>query len=299
VAYLLRALDLVPHHSGAMEALLRRVGLKNLELVRKRLTGYVALSPDRVRTHRFRFELVRTLFRERRYGEAIPHLQHLANRGYAEARRVLERLCPELAHPDESPELAAPPAYDKEHTTMETRRLSRDDARPTIPPPALVRAAQKALAEQNDEVRDLLHTADLRTSDLLYTVEEDPESSEPSSGERFAGGPQDDIPTATHEFISPFGTPEDEGITVEYHPRGRSLEEIEEDATREYGEEAARLADAPKSEPLILLSPKSKTEDMLVTRKPGLLRAEHTLGLTLATLTSVVALTSYLLGIGH
>ncbi len=162
IAFLLRALDLVPHHSAAMEALVRRIGVKNLDLLRRRLSGYVALSPDRVRTHRFRFELVRTLFRERRYAEAVPHLRHLANRGYAEARRILERLSP----PDVSdsgervmPELHAPPAYDEEHTKMQTERLSQVDA---LRPPVPVLAAAKDTTLVDDEPQFAANTdADL------------------------------------------------------------------------------------------------------------------------------------------
>jgi tetratricopeptide (TPR) repeat protein len=153
IAFLLRALDLVPHHSGAMEALIRRLGVKNLELLRRRLSGYVALSPDRVRTHRFRFELVRTLFRERRYGEAVPHLKHLSNRGYAEARRILERLAPEISESSERSvaDLPPPPAYDEEHTKMETTRLSQADA---LRAPDLASAKDTTLVTDDVEFDD-------------------------------------------------------------------------------------------------------------------------------------------------
>jgi tetratricopeptide (TPR) repeat protein len=91
---LLRALDLVPGHSGALEELLDRVGRTRLELRIERLSAYVEAAPDRARTHKHRFELVRALFRQRRHEEAVPHLRLLAGRGYGEARSVLERLDP-------------------------------------------------------------------------------------------------------------------------------------------------------------------------------------------------------------
>jgi hypothetical protein len=97
INFLLRALDLVPAHSGALEEFLDRVGRTRLELRIERLTAYVRAAPDRARTHKHRFELVRALFKQRRHEDAVPHLNLLAGRGYGEARSVLDRLSPPAA----------------------------------------------------------------------------------------------------------------------------------------------------------------------------------------------------------
>lgn len=114
-----RALDLVPNHSEALEALLRRLGGSRLSLRRTRLTAYVATAPDRVQSHRQRFELVRCLFRERRHAEAVPHLMFLSSRGYADAEEILKRLCPKTERPSQPPlpRRPEPEAYDAEGRT--------------------------------------------------------------------------------------------------------------------------------------------------------------------------------------
>lgn len=94
ISFLLHALDLVPVHSGALEEFLDRVGRTRLELRIERLSAYVEAAPDRARTHKHRFELVRALFRQHRHEDAVPHLRLLAGRGYGEARSVLDRLYP-------------------------------------------------------------------------------------------------------------------------------------------------------------------------------------------------------------
>jgi len=116
-----RALDLVPNHGEALDALLRRLGATRLALRRARLTAYVATAPDRVHSHRQRFELVRCLFRERRHAEAVPHLMFLSSRGYAKAEQMLKRLCPKTERPSQPPlpQRAEPEVYDAEGRTSD------------------------------------------------------------------------------------------------------------------------------------------------------------------------------------
>ncbi len=123
-ADLSRTLDLVPNHTAALEALLHRLGqsAQKLHVRRMRLSAYVATAEDRVRTHRHRFELVRTLFRERLYADAEPHLSFLALRGYAEAKELLERLSPRPA-PVAPFETGQRLVYDEEAPTIDVRRM--------------------------------------------------------------------------------------------------------------------------------------------------------------------------------
>jgi tetratricopeptide (TPR) repeat protein len=272
IACLLRALDLVPHHSAAMEALVRRVGKTNLELLRKRLTAYVGMSPDRVRTHRFRFELVRTLFRERRYAEAIPHLTHLSSRGYAEARRILERLSPEVAQVQRLPELPPPPAYDSEHTKMQVVTLSPEDAerssglefgpteavfsrpRDSRPVPDLISSAA------NDNFDDSCEVT-LAEEDVCETRVHDDIATMQYNGVRR----EDDRPTQVLE--------------------DGAREEILRHVHKDLAQDPPRHSEPPPRPTLV---------------PPGRPRKlEHTLTLSVVALTSVVAITSYVLGLAH
>ncbi len=114
-----RALDLVPDHGEALEALLRRLGGNQLPVRRMRLQSYVNAAPDRVQSHRHRFELVRCLFRERRYAEAVPHLRFLSSRGYADAEEILARLCPDTGRASQPPlpQKPSPAVYDADEIT--------------------------------------------------------------------------------------------------------------------------------------------------------------------------------------
>lgn len=131
ISDLQRALDLVPDHSGALETLLRRLGGHQLPVRRMRLQAFVNAAPDRVQTHRHRFELVRCLFRERRYADAVPHLRFLSDRGYADAEEILTRLCPdpERASQPPLPQKTLPPVYDSDELTRhDVSRLRPEDA---------------------------------------------------------------------------------------------------------------------------------------------------------------------------
>jgi tetratricopeptide (TPR) repeat protein len=269
IACHLRALDLVPHHSAAMEALVRRVGKTNLELLRKRLTAYVAMSPDRVRTHRFRFELVRTLFRERRYAEAIPHLQHLSNRGYAEAQRILARLSPEASPPPARvPELPPPPAYDTEHTKMEMIKLSPEDAERssglefgpteavfTRPRTSQVPDLISAPMEMDESCEVTIAEDDIRTS----SVHDDLETMQ------YVAMREDDRPTKV----------------LEESAREQILRHVHE----QLAQDPPRSSEPP---PRPTLVPPARPRKL-----------EHTLALSVVAVTSVVAITSYVLGLAH
>jgi tetratricopeptide (TPR) repeat protein len=273
IACLLRALDLVPHHSAAMEALVRRVGTKNLELLRKRLAGYVSLSPDRVRTHRFRFELVRTLFRERRHAEAVPHLTHLASRGYAEARRILDRLSPELAAQAERvPEVPPAPAYDTQETKMEMLKVSREAAERTswleFGPTAAVVARPRSSEAARDLISGPVEEDTLDESCEITLAEEDVRVT----------NVHDELATLEYDRMSSHNK-----VTRVFEDAARDdiLRKMHRDIT---------LDDSRASEP-----PQRPT-----LAPPGRPRKlEHTLALSVFALTSAVALTSYVLGLVH
>ena len=206
-----RALDLVPDHGEALEALLRRLGGNQLPVRRMRLQAFVNCAPDRVQSHRHRFELVRCLFRERRYAESIPHLRFLSSRGYADAEEILARLCPETGRASQPPlpQKPAPEVYNADEMTRhDVARL-----RPANP---------------------------------------------------------------------------------ELHPA--FTDEPETAPTEVYDQDVRRAAMANIT---------AAADNDVVTTKPrtrtGLrrVRLEHTLGLTMFALTSLVALTSYLVGVGH
>jgi tetratricopeptide (TPR) repeat protein len=266
IAFLLRALDLVPHHSAAMEALVRRIGVKNLELLRRRLSGYVALSPDRVRTHRFRFELVRTLFRERRYGEAVPHLKHLSSRGYAEARKILERLCPETHESSERvlPELHGPPAYDEEHTKMQTERLSQVDA---MRAPVTMPGNGKDTTLVDEEDRKFSHETELELEDVEL---------------------DDAITIDVRKMPGMFPVPKRDLLTDEIVTVDLRVNVPEEDKP------TAVFADDVRD---VVLSAVPPPKPAAPARALSSFSFDRTLGLTVLGVTSAVALTSYVLGL--
>jgi tetratricopeptide (TPR) repeat protein len=272
IACHLRALDLVPHHSAAMEALVRRVGKTNLELLRKRLTAYVSMSPDRVRTHRFRFELVRTLFRERRYAEAIPHLTHLSNRGYAEARRILARLSPEASPPPARvPELPPPPAYDAEHTKMEMIKLSPEDAERSSGLEFGPTEAVFTRPSRPSQVPDLISSPieHLDESCEVTIAEDDIRTS----------SVHDDLETA--QYV-PMRSEDDRPTKV---LEGTAREQILRHVHEQLAQDPPRHSEPP---PRPTLVPPARPRKL-----------EHTLALSVVAVTSVVAITSFVLGMPH